>query len=651
MCGICGKICFDGKPIEEDLIKEMCRSLAYRGPDDHGTYINNSVSDNGRRVSLGLGHQRLSIIDLSPAGHQPMTNEDGTIWITYNGEVYNFKEIRADLKRKGHTFKSDTDTEVILHLYEEEGIEAIHRLNGMFAFALWDENRSRLWICRDRIGIKPLVYYWDGKHFAFVSEIKALLNDPAIPKELDHEALYLYLTFSYVPAPYTMFRGVRKLEPGHFIIFEQGKLEVKKYWDVDKTIAQDKTLLSFAEQEGIFKKRLYEYLNEAVRKRMIADVSLGAFLSGGIDSSTIVALMARNSNQPVKTFSIGFKDAELFDETHYAREVADCFKTDHHEFKLTYRDMLDVLPDVLATFDEPFADSSAIPTYIVSRETRKYVTVALSGDGGDELFAGYRSYLGEYWYKRYMSIPAFIREEFFERLIQRLPDSRDSKYLDYIRRLKKFIKGTKGSFPERVLALKEIFPRDIRRNILCGSGTNKNPLLEDPALSRVKKLLDLNCSDRINSILYADLKDSLPGDMLTKVDWMSMKNSLEVRVPFLDHRVVELAFSMPSAFKLRKGRGKYILKETFKDILPSRLVDRPKAGFEVPISQWLKTDLKFLIEQNLAEDRIREQGIFNYEIINKLIHDHMSNRTDTSWMLWNLIVFQHWHDKYLTPME
>jgi asparagine synthase (glutamine-hydrolysing) len=247
-----------------------------------------------------------------------------------------------------------------------------------------------------------------------------------------------------------------------------------------------------------------------------------------------------------------------------------------------------------------------------------------------------------------MFIPAFIREAFFERLIQRLPDSRDSKYLEYIRRLKKFIKGTKGSFPERVLALKEIFPRDIRRNLLRRSGPNENPLLEDPALSRVKKLLDSNCNDRINSILYADLKDSLPGDMLTKVDWMSMKNSLEVRVPFLDHRVVELAFSMQSAFKLHKGRGKYILKETFKDILPPSLIDRPKAGFEVPISRWLKTDLKFLIEQNLAEDRIREQGIFEYEIIKKLIHDHMSNRTDTSWMLWNLIVFQHWHEEYLT---
>jgi len=629
----------------------MCRSFSYRGPDDHGIYITDSAADNGRHVSLGLGHQRLSIIDLSPAGHQPMSNEDNTIWITYNGEVYNFKELRRDLKRKGHTFKSETDTEVILHLYEEEGIDAIHQLNGMFAFAIWDENTSRLWVCRDRIGIKPLVYYWDGKHFAFASEIKALLNDPAIPKELDPEALYLYLTFNYVPAPYTMFRGIRKLEPGHFLIFEQGKIKAKKYWDVDPTKVSDSSPHEFVKQETVFKERLYEYLSDAVQKRLIADVPLGAFLSGGIDSSIIVALMARHSNQAVKTFSIGFKEDKLFDETHYAREVADRLKTDHHEFKLSYRDMLDVLQEVLSTFDEPFADSSAIPTYIVSRETRKHVTVALSGDGGDELFAGYRSYLGEYWYQRYMLVPSIIREGLIEKIVHKLPDARDVKLLEYSRRLKKFIRSTKGSFAERVLALKEVFPRSIRQKLLLESKFNENPSLEDPALSLVQKLLKISYNDRINKILYSDLKDSLPGDMLTKVDWMSMKNSLEVRVPFLDHRVVELAFNMQGAFKIYKGKTKYILKETFKELLPPSLLGRPKAGFEIPIGRWLKTDLKFLIEQNLAEDRIREQGIFEYEIIEKLIHNHMSNRTDTSWMLWNLIVFQHWYDKYLTPME
>ena len=404
MCGICGKISLDGKPVEEDLLEAMCRSFSYRGPDDQGIYTANSKTDDGRSLSVGLGHRRLAIIDLSQAGHQPMSNEDGTIWITYNGEVYNFQELRSELKHKGHTFKSDTDTEVILHLYEEKGIHAVDYMNGMFAFAIWDENASRLWVCRDRIGIKPLVYYWDEKHFAFASEIKALLNDAAIAKELDHEALYLYLAFNYVPAPYTMFKGIKKLEPGHYLILEQGELKEKKYWDVAQPAISSSLPTEFADQEKIFKKRLYECLNDAVCKQLIADVPLGAFLSGGIDSSIIVALMALNSNRPVKTFSIGFSDAKLFDETRYSREVAERYNTDHHEFILTYQDMLDVLPDVLSTFDEPFADSSAIPTYIVSRETRKHVTVALSGDGGDELFAGYRSYLGEYWYRKYEEI-------------------------------------------------------------------------------------------------------------------------------------------------------------------------------------------------------------------------------------------------------
>lgn len=647
MCGICGKISLDGKPVEEDLLEAMCRSFSYRGPDDQGIYTANSKTDDGRSLSVGLGHRRLAIIDLSQAGHQPMSNEDGTIWITYNGEVYNFQELRSELKHKGHTFKSDTDTEVILHLYEEKGIHAVDYMNGMFAFAIWDENASRLWVCRDRIGIKPLVYYWDEKHFAFASEIKALLNDAAIAKELDHEALYLYLAFNYVPAPYTMFKGIKKLEPGHYLILEQGELKEKKYWDVAQPAISSSLPTEFADQEKIFKKRLYECLNDAVCKQLIADVPLGAFLSGGIDSSIIVALMALNSNRPVKTFSIGFSDAKLFDETRYSREVAERYNTDHHEFILTYQDMLDVLPDVLSTFDEPFADSSAIPTYIVSRETRKHVTVALSGDGGDELFAGYRSYLGEYWYRKYLLIPAIIREGLLERLVQGFPDDRDTKILEYIRRLKKFIRGTKGSFAERVLALKEIFPQDIRQKLLLESKLNQNPSLQDPALKHVQNLLDISCNDRINTILYADLKDSLPGDMLTKVDWMSMKNSLEVRVPLLDHRVVELVFGMQGALKINKGRTKYILKKTFKHLLPSSLHRRPKAGFEIPLGRWLRTDLKFLIKKYLAEDRIRQQGIFEYDIINSLIRDHLDHRTDTSWMLWNLIVFQHWHENYL----
>ena len=647
MCGICGIIDYDSLPVSQELLKKMCRSFSYRGPDDEGVYISEQTVGQGQKISVGLGHKRLSIIDLSAAGHQPMSNEDGSVWIVYNGETYNFKEQRAELQAKGHAFKSHTDTEVILHLYEEEGPNCVHRLNGMFSFAIWDEKRARLWLCRDRIGIKPLVYYWDGKHFVFASEIKAVLSDPVIPRELDYDALLLYLAFNYVPAPYTIFRGIRKLEPGHSLILENGRLEIDKYWDVPQDQGFHASPSSFMGQEELIKESLYEHLSEAVRKRMIADVPLGAFLSGGIDSSIIVGLMSRHASRPVKTFSIGFKDDKLFDETHYAREAARLFKTDHHEFKLTYRDMLDALPDVLSTFDEPFADSSAIPTYIVSRETKRHVTVALSGDGGDELFAGYRSYLGEYWYNRYMMIPAILRDGLIEKVFQTLPDSRDARVMEYIRRVKKFIGSTKGDFHERVMSLKEVFPREFRHDLLLTKGFGRNVSERDLPLEIVKSRLSSYHGDQINKILYSDLKDSLPGDMLNKVDWMSMKNSLEVRVPFLDHNVVEFAFKISGSMKLRKGKTKYLLKETFKDLLPPSLYNRPKAGFEIPISRWLKTDLRFLIDKFLAEERIKDQGIFEYKVIEKLIQDLLANRRDTSWMLWNLIVFESWYENYL----
>jgi asparagine synthase (glutamine-hydrolysing) len=529
-------------------------------------------------------------------------------------------------------------------LYEEVGVRAVEQLNGMFAFALWDNSCDRLWLCRDRLGIKPVVYYWDGKHFAFASEVKAILSDPAIPKELDYEALQLYLTFNYVPAPYTIFKGIRKLEPGHFLVLENGQLEITKYWDAPESIDPEIASHPLAVQESFYKDHLFSLLNNAVKSQMIADVPLGAFLSGGIDSSVVVALMARNSDKPVHTFSIGYKNDPLYDETVYAREVARLYNTDHHEFKLSYKDMLDELPNIFSSFDEPFADSSAIPAYVVAKQTRKDVTVALSGDGGDELFAGYRYYLAEYWAAKYKMVPAIMRESVIERLVNALPDSRDTKRLDYIRRFKKFIRGTKGSFSERVLLLREVFPKCVRKNILAGNSFINSQ--DDPALKQVKRYLNAYDGDPLDRILYSDLKDSLPGDMLTKVDWMSMKNSLEVRVPFLDHSLVEMAFQMPGSLKLKNGKTKYILKETFKDLLPPSIYRRPKAGFEVPISRWLKRDLKCLIDQYFDEKRIQKQGIFDQGIIKQLVGQHLSGKTDTSWMLWNLIVFQSWYENY-----
>ncbi len=637
MCGICGKLVFDGKEISEDLLKTMCKSLSYRGPDDEGTFISPPV---------GLGHRRLSIIDLSPAGHQPMSNEDGTIWLVFNGEIYDFQELRERLKSNGHTLKSLTDTETILHLFEEEGIECLKHLNGMFAFALWDGRQQKLWLGRDRLGIKPLNYYWDGRQLVFASEIKAILCDPGVTREIDPEALDLYLTLNYVPAPWTIFKNIRKLMPGSYLVAEKGEISVETYWDMPVGAGQtvNTATRGAREQTRDFKQRLYTLLEGAVKRRLISDVPLGAFLSGGIDSSIIVALMARNSTRPVRTFSIGYKDLPAFDETKYAREVAKLNRTDHQEFKLGYKDVLEAFPAVLETIDEPFADSSAVPTFIVSRETRRHVTVALSGDGGDELFAGYRMYLGEYWSQYYAKIPRILRDGLIAPLINALPDARDKPSLEMVRRMKKFVRGMSLAFPDRFYGWREIFPFSTRQELL-----NKPPR-GNLYLNLVRKMVeeekDRFGGDIINLMLYMDVKGLLPGDMLTKVDRMSMANSLEVRVPFLDHTFAEYVFQLRGNMKLKGQNRKYILMETFKDLLPPSLHRRPKWGFEMPIGAWLRNELKFLIDEYLSEALIRKQEFFNYEIIKGLINHHMNGRQDTSWHLWNLIVFQHWYKTY-----
>jgi asparagine synthase (glutamine-hydrolysing) len=610
----------------------MCSAIARRGPDDSGAYVS---GENGLGGQVGLGHQRLSVLDLSAAGHQPMPNEDRTIWLTYNGEIYNYKHLRAELEAKGHCFRSDTDTEVVIHLYEEEGLDAALRFNGMFAFALWDERKQRLWLCRDRIGIKPLVYAWDGVSLCFASEIKALLADPAIGRELDYEALRLYLAFNYVPAPLTMFKSIRKLEPGCSLVLEEGKIEVARYWSPPLTLAEgDMHAVSLH-------KRLAEALERSVAGCMIADVPVGAFLSGGIDSGIVVALMARLSSRPVKTFTVGFADDGLFDETARARQLAAMYGTEHHEFRIRQRDMLDVLPEVLDALDEPFADSSAIPTYLVSRETRRYAKVALSGDGGDELFAGYRSYLGEYWRRKYLLVPAILRESIIGPLVSALPDSRETRIGETLRRAKKFLRSIHGPFEERLLALKEVFPASARRKLLAGRNGDI-----DPALTWVRRLLERCPGDPINRMLGTDLIDSLPGDMLAKVDLMSMANSLEVRVPLLDHRLVELACRIPGATKLHRGVTKHVLKETFKGLLPPGHTRQPKSGFEIPIGRWLRADLGFLVDRYLSAERIRDQGIFDAAVVQDLVRNHRQAKTDTSWMLWNLIVFQKWHESH-----
>ncbi|MCJ7595863.1 MAG: asparagine synthase (glutamine-hydrolyzing), partial [Desulfobacterales bacterium] len=530
MCGICGKFDVQAGGISRDLLEKMCRSFAYRGPDDEGVYV---------APPIGLGHRRLSIIDLSPAGHQPMSNEDESIWLVFNGEIYDFQALREHLLAKGHTLRSQTDSEIIIHLYEEEGISCLKHLNGMFAFALWDASRQRLWLVRDRLGIKPLVYYWDGRRLLFASEIKAILCDPHVAREIDPEALDLYLTLNFIPGPWTIFKNIRKLLPGHSLVLEGGNLSIEPYWDIPGKQDSPGEAGEFPD-EGDPKARRVELLEASVKRRLIADVPLGAFLSGGIDSSIIVALMARNSSRRVKTFSIGYRDLPSFDETAYAREVAEFNQTDHHEFKLGYRDILEAFPKVLENVDEPFADSSAVPTYIVSRETRNHVTVALSGDGGDELFAGYRMYMGEYWSGYYNRIPGFIRNGLISPLVQALPDARDKPSLEKIRRVKKFLRGVSLSFEDRFCAWREVFPFPLRQALLkAPPGRNLYQGFIQDAVGRHRGTFG---EDTINLMLYLDAKGLLPGDMLTKVDRMSMVNALEVRVPFLDYTLVEYVF-------------------------------------------------------------------------------------------------------------
>jgi len=634
MCGICGKLHIHGQGISEDLLRQMCRSFAYRGPDDEGIFVS---------PPIGLGHRRLSIIDLSSAAHQPMSNEDKSIWICFNGEIYDFQNLARRLHAKGHSFKSRSDFEPIIHLYEEEGIACLKHLNGMFAFALWDGRCERLWLVRDRLGIKPLVYYWDGRRFLFASEIKAILCDPEVSREIDLEALDLYLTLNYIPAPWTIFKNIRKLLPGHCLLLEKGNLTTERYWDV---LGDEKARQEAHQQDGEGQRaQLRALLEESVKRRLISDVPLGAFLSGGIDSSIVVGLMARNTTHPVKTFSIGYRDLPSFDETDYAREVAKFNQTDHHEFKLGYKDILKAFPRVLENTDEPFADSSAVPTYIVSRETRNHVKVALSGDGGDELFAGYRMYLGEYWSRYYAKIPGFLRNGLIYPLVNTLPDARDKPSLEMIRRLKKFLRGMSNNFANRFCGWREIYPYPMRCGLLRKAPTNN--LYLDLVRQWVGQHQAGFEEDAINLMLYLDVKGLLPGDMLTKVDRMSMVNSLEVRVPFLDYTVVEYIFTLSGATKLSAKGGKRILLETFRDLLPPALHRRPKWGFEMPIGTWLKKELRFLIDEYLQKDLIKKQDFFNYETVEELVGAHMSGRQDTSWQLWNLIVFQHWYRTYM----
>ncbi len=640
MCGITGAIWTEPHPaISQSTLARMVEVLTHRGPDDQGLFFRSLQDDSLHpRTGVALGHRRLSIIDLT-GGHQPMANEDGTIQIVFNGEIYNYRDLRPPLVEQGHRFRTESDTEVLVHLYEEHGVDFLEHLNGMFSLALWDAGRNRLLLARDRLGQKPLFYRLETDRLLFASELKSLLQVPGIPRTIDPTALDDYLTYQYVPHPKCIFEGFAKLPPAHRAIWENGRFRVESYWNPDFNHQQE---LSYTEwSEG-----LRARLTDAVRLRLRSDVPLGAFLSGGVDSTVIVGLMqqilAEENGEPVRTFSIGFTEPE-YDETAYAQLASEHLETDHRPFVVT-PDAMSVLPKLLWHYDEPFADSSAIPTWYVAQLTREHVTVALSGDGGDELFAGYDRYravgLGR-WLDR---LPALLRRMVAHPLWQKLPASTRQKSTR--RRLKRFLEAAGMPPLERYLQWIAIFNRQ-RRELLYTSdfvgtlgGYDSLDFLRQGAARSDRR-------DPVTNISLTDLVTYLPGDLMTKADIASMAHGLECRQPFLDHRVVEWAAAMPIGCKLFQRQGKHILRDTFSPLLPPRIDRRKKMGFGVPLDHWFRGPLASFAREVLTDRVCRRRGYFRPEVIEQLLDEHTQNVFDHAYRLWALLFLELWMRDWL----
>jgi asparagine synthase (glutamine-hydrolysing) len=616
MCGIAGIVRQDGQPVDTITLRRMTDILAHRGPDGEGIRLDGPV---------GLGHRRLAIIDLV-AGAQPMISDDGATWITYNGEIYNFRELRRELSALGARFRTNSDTEVILRGYEAWGIAVIPRLRGMFAFGIWDARRRQLLLARDRLGIKPLVYGWDGHCLRFASELKALLTDTAVPRDLDWAAVRDYFTYHCVPGPRTIFRDIQKLPPASYLLcsLDGGKPEIGRYWHLP--MAPDRRL-----SEAEWCERLRHVLDETTRLHMISDVPLGAFLSGGVDSSAVVARMAQNSTQPVKTFSIGFDEPD-FDELAYARLVARRYGTEHVELVIR-PDIVDVLPRLAWQFDEPFADASAVPTYCVSKITREHVTVALSGDGGDENFAGYRRYAevvklagqADRW-------PLALAKPLARAIAARLPiATRGRGSLELI-----------AMSPLERYHRKMTFQTDATLATMLTASAHEQVMAQPRSDSYARLAAQARTEDYVSTLQYIDLHHYLPEDILTKVDRTSMLVSLETRVPLLDHVLVEFAARIPSSLKLRGERGKHILKQAMAHDLPREVLTRSKMGFGVPIARWFQTDLKDFVVDVLADRRAGQRGIVRPEVVKQLLATHRAGHHDRSPQLWALICFELW---------
>jgi asparagine synthase (glutamine-hydrolysing) len=625
MCGIVGIVRSDKSDVDQALLARMCAAIRHRGPDEDGFYVNGAV---------GLGMRRLAIIDLK-SGQQPIHNRDRTAWIVFNGEIYNYRELREQLEKLGHTFYTNSDTEAIVHAYDQYGADCPKHLRGMFAFAIWDERTEELFLARDRVGKKPLLYADVNGQFIFGSEFSALLLHPGISKEVDTEAINHYLSFMCVPAPLTAYRAIRKLEPGHSLRWRKGEIKIERYWQPDFSKKVD-----LSEQEA--GERAIAILRDAVKVRLMSEVPLGAFLSGGIDSSAVVALMSEESSTPVKTFSIGFEEQD-FSELHHARRVAEHVGADHHEF-IVRPDALEVLPILVEHYGEPYADSSAIPTYYVARETRKYVTVALNGDGGDESFAGYERYAAMRLAERYRRIPAVLRETVMRQAIELMPSSPTKR--SRIRDVKRFIEAASLPKVERYLrwvstfdarAKQDLYSEEFARQTESASAAN----LLNPWFARA------NGSGIVDAALLTDIMTYLPNDLLVKVDIATMANSLEARSPFLDHHVMEFAASLPEKFKLRGLTTKYLLKKILKQLLPAENLDRRKMGFGIPIGHWFRGELQPFLRETLLREASLQRGLFKPEAVKQLVELHTRGERDYSHQLWTLLMLELWFQRFI----
>ena len=626
MCGIAGVAFASDKLADPAQVQRMCDVIRHRGPDDEGIFVDGPV---------GLGMRRLSIIDLA-SGHQPIHNEDETIWVVFNGEIYNYAKLRAELESLGHRFYTHSDTETLVHLYEQYGEDMVRRLNGMFSFAIWDSVKRRLFIARDRLGEKQLFYAFQGGKFYFGSELKCLLATGELSREIDPQAVDEYFTYLYTPAPRTIFRDISELPAAHSLVLDAEGLRVRRYWQLEFEVNR-------SADAGYFIDAFKEKFRESVRSRLVSDVPLGALLSGGIDSSAIVAAMAEGGGAKVKTFCIGYgSDGAYYDERRYARIVAEHFGTEHHEFVVEPH-VVEELPHIVRAFDQPFADSSAIVNYYVYRETSKHVKVVLSGLGGDEVAAGYERHLGMSLRQNYRMLPAFIRQNMIEKVVAALPDSKKGNRL--IERAKRFVRTGQIGDDQAYLQIQSAFNEE-QRAALYSPGFSASLTKGKPSHAFIDQFNHVGIDDVVNRALFTDLMTYLPGDLLPLTDRMSMAHSVEARAPFLDPDLVEFMATVPPELKIRGLTKKYILKESLKGKLPHAVLHRRKQGFTVPLSVWFRNELEPLVREMLSKERIESVGYFNWQAVSKLLEEHISGRENHHSRIWALLMFMMWYEQY-----